>query len=70
MINRDTVQRLPFSDSRVTCLHDDVRDILDSLGSLDIALRNRDYVSQSVSETDAHECIRQASELLRRVIGV
>jgi len=68
--NRDQIQRLPTDDTRVTCLHDDVRTILDALSSLDIALSNRDFVSQAVSETTAHERIAQARELLRSLTGV
>lgn len=66
----DQVQVLPFGDSRVTCLHDDVRSILDQLTSLDIALRNRDYVSQSVSENEAHARLDQAKDLIRSLAGL
>ena len=39
--------------------------LLEQLVSLDIALSNRDYVSQRVSEYDAHTLIRMASDALR-----
>lgn len=68
--NRAEVQVLPFNDSRVTCLHDDVRTILDSVTSLDIALRNRDYVSQAVSENEAHVTLAQVKALLRSLAGL
>lgn len=68
--DRNAIQVLPFNDSRVTCLHDDVRSILDQLTSLDIALRNRDYVSQSVGENEAHARLAQAMDLIRSLAGL
>lgn len=68
--DRNAIQVLPFDDSRVTCLHDDVRSILDQLTSLDIALRNRDYVSQSIPESTAHANLAQAMDLIRSLSGL
>ena len=63
------IQPLAPDDPRVTCLDDDMAHILDDLTSLDIALSNRDYVSQTVSETTAHgiiEAVQTALLLIRR----
>lgn len=68
--DRNRVQRLPANDARVTCLHDNLRAILDEIDSLDIALSNRDYISQSVSETESRERIAQAHDLLRSLAGL
>lgn len=62
--DRSQIQALDPQDTRVTCLEDEISVLMDSLISLDIALRNRDYVSQRVSEDVAHALIRQAGDLL------
>jgi hypothetical protein len=65
------IQLLTPDDPRVTCLDDELARILDDLTSLDIALSNRDVVSQTVSETTAHGIIasvQTALLLIRRPI--
>jgi len=68
ILDRTRVQYLPDNDTRVTCLDDEIDEIRDALTSLDIALSNRDYVSQGVSENVAHQLIATIRDQLR-VIG-
>lgn len=63
-IDRNQIQPLAAGDTRVTGLEEEITELLGQLTSLDIALSNRDYVGQRVSEQVAHELLGHIRGLL------